>query len=221
MATMNFPRIYQYRFQNTNTAKKQIVWHELAHWLYKGYLNRPQRILDPAGGLCEFINAVPAAEKWTIDLEEDFIRKHANPEVTIRVGSNLEVDLPQNHFDAVFISNFLEHLETQEQVATMLQRMHGAMRKGGRIVIMGPNFKCTYKEYFDFADHTVILTELGVAEHLYGAGFTIVKTIDRFFPLSFRSGGYLPVTPLTVKSYLNMPLAWKVMGKQFLVVAEK
>jgi hypothetical protein len=33
---------------------------------------------------------------------------------------------------------------------------------------MGPNFKYCYKEYFDFADHSVILSELGVAEHLYG-----------------------------------------------------
>ncbi|TGE27179.1 class I SAM-dependent methyltransferase [Hymenobacter metallicola] len=218
---MNYNRIYQYRFQNTNAAKKQVVWQELANWLYSGYLKQPQSVLDPAGGMCEFINAIPAADKWTIDMEGEFIRKYAHSSVTVRVGNNLEVDIPQDHFEAVFISNFLEHLDTQFQVADLLGRMYASMKKGGRIVIMGPNFKHTYKEYFDFADHTVILTELGVAEHLYGAGFNIVKVIDRFFPLSFRSGGYLPVTPLTVKTYLNMPLAWRFMGKQFLVVAEK
>ncbi|SHI71801.1 Methyltransferase domain-containing protein [Hymenobacter daecheongensis DSM 21074] len=218
---MNYNRIYQYRFQNTNAAKKQVVWTELATWLYNGYLNRPQSVLDPAGGLCEFINAIPAAEKWTIDLEADFIRKHAAPNVNIQVGNNLEVDIPQNHFDAVFISNFLEHLNTQVQVAALLGRMYASMKKGGRIVVMGPNFRHTYKEYFDFADHTVILTEMGVAEHLYGAGFKIIKIIDKFLPLSFRSGGYLPVTSLTVKTYLNISLAWRIMGKQFLVVAEK
>lgn len=218
---MNYNRIYQYRFQHTDAAKKKIVWDELANWLYNGYLQRPQRVLDPAGGLCEFINGIPAAEKWTIDLEEDFIRKHAAPEVKVLVGNNLEVELPENYFDAIFISNFLEHLESQKEVALFLGRMFASLKKGGRIAIMGPNFKYTYREYFDFADHTVILSELGVAEHLYGAGFSIVKIIDRFFPLSFRSGGYLPVTPFTVKTYLSVPLAWRVMGKQFLLIAEK
>ena len=198
-----------------------MVWTELAKWRCNGYLNKPTSVLDPVGGLCEFINAIPAAEKWTIDLEEDFIRKHAAPNVHVVVGNNLEVDIPANHFDAIFISNFLEHLETQKEVAICLERMHASLKKGGRIVIMGPNFKHTYKEYFDFADHTVMFTELGVAEHLYGAGFNIVKIIDKFFPLSFRSGGHLPVTPFTVKTYLHILLAWRVMGKQFLVVAEK
>ncbi|MGI4873748.1 MAG: class I SAM-dependent methyltransferase [Janthinobacterium lividum] len=218
---MNYNRIYKYRFQHTDSAKKQLVWRELAHWLYQGYLQQPQRVLDPAGGLCEFINNVPAAEKWTIDLEEEFIRKHAAPGIHVVVGNNLEVDIPENYFDAIFISNFLEHLESQQQVAQFLGRMFASLKSGGRLVVMGPNFKYTYREYFDFADHTVILSELGVAEHLYGVGFSLVKIIDRFFPLSFRSGGYLPVNAFTVKTYLQVPLAWRVMGKQFLVVAEK
>lgn len=129
--------------------------------------------------------------------------------------------MPSNYFDAVFISNFLEHLDSQEDVARLIKRMFDSIKVGGKIVIMGPNFKYAYKEYFDFADHKVILTELGVAEHLIGAGFHLVKIIPRFLPLSFRSGGFLPVTKFTVNSYLHFPLAWRFLGKQFLVVAEK
>lgn len=219
--TLNYGRIYEYRFKGVDHKKKQIVWKEISHWMYAGYLKKPYSILDPAGGLCEFINLVPAREKWTIDIEKDFIEKYANPDVQIIVGNNLQVELPQNYFDAVFISNFLEHLHSQEEVASLLTRMYASMKSGGRIAVMGPNFKYTYKEYFDFADHTVILSELGLAEHLYGAGFEIVKIIPKFLPLSFRSGGILPVTPFTVKTYLSLPSAWKVLGKQFLVIAEK
>jgi SAM-dependent methyltransferase len=219
--TLNYGRIYEYRFRGVNHQKKQVVWKEISHWLYNGYLKKPHTILDPAGGLCEFINHVPAREKWTIDIEKDFIEKYANPDVQLIVGNNLQVDLPQNYFDAVFISNFLEHLHSQEEVGKVLARIYSSMKAGGRIAVMGPNFKYTYKEYFDFADHTVVLSELGLAEHLYGAGFDIVKIIPRFLPLSFRSGGFLPVTPFTVKTYLNFPLAWKILGKQFLVIAEK
>ena len=219
--SLNYTRIYEYRFKGVDTAKKNTVWKALSEWLYNGYLNKPNAVLDPAGGLCEFINHVPAKEKWTVDIEEDFITRHANKDVKIIVGSNLEVPLPENHFDAVFISNFLEHLHSQEEVAHLLTRMHASLKRGGRIAVMGPNFRYCYKDYFDFADHTVVLSELGVAEHLYGAGFDIVKINPQFLPLSFRSGGFLPVTSFTVNTYLNVPMAWKVMGKQFLVIGEK
>ena len=137
------------------------------------------------------------------------------------IGNNLEVDLSSNYFDAVFISNFLEHLDSQEDVAKLIKRMFGSLKVGGKIVVMGPNFKYAFKEYFDFADHKVILSELGVAEHLIGAGFHLEKIIPRFLPISFRSGGFLPVTSFTVKTYLHIPMAWRLLGKQFLIVAEK
>lgn len=186
-----------------------------------GHLNQPKTILDPAGGYCEFINNVPSAEKWTIDIQKEFVTKYANKDIKIIIGNNLEVDLPPQYFDAVFVSNFLEHLNSQEEIAILINRLYSTIKDGGRIVIMGPNFKYAYKEYFDFADHKVILSELGVAEHLIGASFHVVKIIPRFLPLSFRIGGLLSVSHFTVKTYLHLPLFWRFLGKQFLVVAEK
>ena len=49
---------------------------------------------------------------------------------------NLVADLPKNHFDGVFVSNFLEHLLSQEQVAEFLGKMHGHLKPGGRIAVM-------------------------------------------------------------------------------------
>ena len=42
---------------------------------------------------------------------------------------------------------------------------------GGRIAIMGPNFRYCAGEYFDCADHTLIFTHRAIAEHVYAAGF--------------------------------------------------
>jgi hypothetical protein len=95
------------------------------------------------------------------------------------------------------------------------------MTKGGRIAIMEPNFEYAYKNYFDIADHTVNLSELGVAVHLYGADFKVINILPKFLPLSFKSGGILPVSSTTVETYLKLPLAWKILGKQFLIIAEK
>jgi predicted SAM-dependent methyltransferase len=119
----------------------------------------------------------------------------------------------------VFVSNFLEHLLSQEAVAEFLEKMHACMSPGGRIAIMGPNFRFCAAEYFDFADHTVILTERGVEEHMYAAGFEIVAVHPRFMPYTFT--GRLPSHPSLVRAYLALPLAWRLFGKQFLVVGER
>ncbi len=132
---------------------------------------------------------------------------------------NLTVDIPKDYFELVFISNFLEHLESQEQVSEFLQRMFQSVKQDGFIAVMGPNFKYAYKEYFDFADHTVCLSELAVAEHLVGAGFKISKIYPRFLPMSFR--GRLPVNKFLIQTYLQMPFAWRFFGKQFLILAQK
>lgn len=218
---MNFNRIYEYRFRSTSAVKKEIFWDVLSHHLFYRYLGSPKKILDPAGGKCEFINSVPAEEKWAIDLEESFIHKFANSDVKTIVGSNLEVEIPERYFDGIFISNFLEHLNSQEEVSVFLTKMFNAMAKNGKIVVMGPNFKYCFKNYFDFADHSVILTELGLAEHLYGAGFEIEKVIPRFLPLSFRSNRLIPINKFIIKFYLNFPFSWRFFGQQFLVVGQK
>lgn len=117
------------------------------------------------------------------------------------------------------MSNFLEHLGSQQQVADFLGKMHGPLKPGGRIAIPGPNFKYVFKNYFDFADHTVVHTEEAVAEHLVGAGFTLERVLPRFLPFSFK--GRMPVSPWLVRTFLRTPLAWRFLGKQFRVIARK
>ena len=89
----------------------------------------------------------------------------------------------------------------------------------GRIAVLGPNFRYCMREYFDCADHTLALTDGSVAEHLYAAGFEIDRVVPRFIPYSFR--GRLPHAPWIVRTYLGLPFAWRLFGKQFLVTAVK
>lgn len=215
---MNFDRIYEYRFQGVDLEKKRVIWKEIANFIYKR-TGQPESVLDPAGGMCEFINAVPSKERYAVDINGPFLDQHAAPEVNKIIGDVREVELPENKFELVFISNFLEHLQSQDEVADLLEKLYKAIKPGGMIAIMGPNFKYTARNYFDFADHTVILSELGLAEHVYGAGFEIAKVHPRFLPLSFR--GRLPVNRFLARTYLGMPFAWRFFGKQFLVFGRK
>lgn len=215
---MDHNRIYEYRFKDVDKQKKNITWQAIAEFLLRE-LNYPASIIDPAAGECEFINAIRVKEKWAVDLNPQFITKYADKTVHVKTGDALEIELPANYFDAAFMSNFLEHLNSQEEINQLLLNIHHALKKGGRVAIMGPNFKYCYKEYFDFADHKIILTHLSLEELLYAAGFSIKKTIPRFLPISFR--GRLPVNRFIVNTYLSFPILWKIFGKQFLIIAEK
>lgn len=214
---MNYQRLYEFRFADVDQSARTAVWVEIADSIH-GLLGRPSRVLDPAAGRGEFINAVPAQERWAVD-QVAYEEGTYAPGVQSVVSDIFEAELPKAHFDAVWVSNFLEHLTTQEAVATFLERMRETLTPGGRIAIMGPNFRYCMNEYFDMADHTLIFTHKAIAEHVYAAGFVPERVEPRFLPYSFT--GRLPPSPSLTRLYLRTPAAWRLLGKQFLVIARR
>jgi SAM-dependent methyltransferase len=214
---MNFERLYSYRFRDVDQDGRVAVWRKIAPHVHE-VMGRPQKVLDPAAGRGEFIGAVPARETWAVDAVSYEQAAH-KPDTNVVVSPIMDAELPAGHFDGVYVSNFLEHLYDQEAIHQFLVKMLGVMEPGGRIAIMGPNYRYCAKEYWDFADHYVALTHVAIQEHLYSAGFEIERTIRRYLPYSF--GSRLPTAPWMVDLYLRTPLAWKVLGKQFLVVGRK
>jgi hypothetical protein len=216
-AHLDYARLYRFRHRAVDPAARQAVWNEIAPFVHE-QMGRPRRVLDPAAGWGEFINAVPAAERWMVDAVE-FPDQWLDPHVTAIFGDIRAVELPDAYFDGVFVSNLLEHFATQDDIAALLARMRRTTEPGGRIAVMGPNFRYCAKEYFDFADHVIALTHVAVSEHLYAAGFEIERVVPRFLPYSF--GGALPASATLTRLYLRIPLAWRILGKQFLVVGRR
>jgi SAM-dependent methyltransferase len=216
MTDINYKRLYAYRFRNVDQASRQAVWREIARYMHRR-MGEPRRVLDPAAGRGEFITAVPAAERWGVDLVGHGVPESAR--VKMIIADIMDADLPESYFDGVFLSNFLEHLDDQNAVATVLSKLYTAMEPGGRIAIIGPNFRYCAREYFDCADHTVILSHIAAAEHVYAAGFDVTAVSARFLPYSFR--GLLPPSPLLTRVYLRAPALWRLLGKQFLVLGRK
>lgn len=214
---MNYERLYSYRFRDIDQDARISVWREIAPHVH-GLMEEPQRVLDPAAGRGEFIGSVPARETWAVD-EVAYREAAYKPDTTVVTSSIMEAELPEGRFDGVFVSNFLEHLADQEAIASFLAKMHTAMVDGGRIAIMGPNYRYCAKEYWDCADHYVALTHVAIAEHLYAAGFEPQRIIPRYLPYSFR--GILPPSRTLTRLYLKTPPAWRLLGKQFLVIGRK
>lgn len=214
---MNYERLYSYRFRDIDQDGRVAVWREIAPHVH-GIMGSPRKVLDPAAGRGEFIGAIRASETWAVD-EVSYAEAEYKADTTVVTSSIMDAELPEGHFDGVFVSNFLEHLHDQEAISAFLERMNRAMEAGGRIAIMGPNYRYCSDEYWDCADHYVALTHVAIGEHLYAAGFEPERIIPRYLPYSFR--GILPPSPKLTRLYLKTPPAWRLLGKQFLVIGRK
>ena len=213
---IDYNRLYAYRFKDVDQGQRQLVWNEIATYIYRR-MGSPQCVLDPAAGRCEFLNAIPARERWAVDAVDN--SEYQGPGITALVDNVSHVELPPQYFDGVFVSNFLEHLRTPDEVAALLTKLWAAMRPNAPVAVIGPNVKYCARQYFDCADHILSLSHISVAEHLYAAGFEIESITSRFLPFSFR--GLLPPSPLLTRTYLRTSWIWPFLGKQFLVIARR
>ena len=210
-------KIYSTRFAG-KTEYRTKVWQFLAKY-FGQWVPRGGSVLDLGAGYCEFINNVDAAVKYAMDL---------NPDVHGRAGAAVNViqqdcsepwPLPEGTLDAVFTSNFLEHLPNKEGVRKTLSNAHRCLKPGGRLIAMGPNIKYIPGAYWDFFDHYVELTELSLAEGLANCGFEIDLQVGRFLPYTMSQGRQHPIWMLRL--YLALPMVWPLFGGQFLVIGRK
>ncbi|MBB3542454.1 class I SAM-dependent methyltransferase [Rhizobium sp. BK399] len=212
-------KIYKDRFEQTGLLRRDRVWKVLCKHFFDQKIPQNATVLDLACGYGEFINNVKATRKLAVDLNPD-APKYLNPEVSFwnSMATDLSV-VGREVADVVFTSNFLEHLRDKKECDTVLTAVREVLKPGGRFIIMGPNIRYAYKEYWDFYDHYLPLSHLSLAEGLRIAGFRIEENIPRFMPYTMNNNA--PTNDFFVRAYLRMPLAWKLLGKQFLVTAVK
>jgi SAM-dependent methyltransferase len=209
--------IYKARFSG-QTEYRQQVWNVLCPFFSK-WIPSDAAVLDLGCGYCEFINTIVARQKYAMDLNPEANRL-ASPGVRVlQQDCSAPWEIPPDTLDAVFTSNFFEHLPDKAALERTLHNARTALRSGGNLVMMGPNIKYVPGAYWDFFDHYIPLTELSLAEVLKKCGYEIEVCIDRFLPYTMSQGRTYPLWMLRV--YLAMPWAWPFFGKQFLVVARR
>ena len=212
--------LYRHRFPEEVLTPRASVWKVLCETWFARYIPRDGRLLEVAAGYCEFINHAEAAERVAIDVNPE-ARRHAAPGVTFHelAADRLTERLSRDYFDAAFMSNFLEHCRSRDEMLAVLRQVAAVLKPGGRVLILGPNFRYCFKQYFDYFDHYLPLTEKAVVEAIRLAGFEPEVVLPRTLPYTFRSR--LPSWPWLVRLYLNLPVAWRLFGAQFFVVGRK
>ena len=211
-------RIYANRFNSTEEYRNE-VWKVLIDSWFQNHVSPGATVLDLGCGYGHFINNVRCARKYAMDL---------NPAASSRVNDDvifLEQDcsrawaLPDDSVDVVFTSNFFEHLPSKAHLTQTLGEAWRCLRSGGRIIAMGPNARHVGWAYWDFYDHCLPLTELSMQEALHTTGFRIERAIDRFLPYTMVGVRQYPL--FLVRAYMKLPLVWRLLGKQFLVLGVK
>ena len=217
-AGQDLSELYRRRFAG-ELERRRRIWEVLCRDFFDRFIAPDAVVLDLACGYGEFLNATRGARKIGVDLNPD-ARQYlqANIEFHNRSCADLEF-LADESLDVVFESNFFEHLPSKEVLTSVVHSVRDKLKPGGRLIALQPNIRLVGGAYWDFYDHNIPMTERSCAELLAGCGLTVETVIPRFLPYTTKSR--LPQSPFLVRLYLHVPLLWRILGGQFLIVARK
>jgi SAM-dependent methyltransferase len=181
---------------------RDALWRVLCAHLERDFPGH-EAVLELGGAYCNFINNVKAASKHVVDLFPD-LPMFAAPNVNVHVQSCTNLDtFPTGFFDVVFASNLLEHL-TREETKQTLEAVLRVLKPGGKLLLIQPNFRLSFRRYFDDYTHLQIFTDVGLRDLLNSSGFFCEKVLGRFLPFSLKSSG--PKWPWLLRLYLTLPM---------------
>jgi SAM-dependent methyltransferase len=215
---MSVDRIYAQRFDARDAQTKDAVWREVAAHLQR-YVPQSGAVLDLACDRGEFIRHIRAGEKWASDVRDVAATLPADVRFVQASGLELDAHIAAGSLDAIFMSNYLEHLDSSDDVLRQLAVAHRLLRRGGRVIVLQPNVRLVGGAYWDFIDHKVALTDRSLTEAAELSGFRTRGVVVRFLPYTTKSR--LPQAPWLVRAYLRFPPVWRLLGKQTLYVGEK
>lgn len=209
---------YEQRFA-ANAEYRNEVWKVLCSEFFSRYVHPNAAVLDLGAGWGEFSRNIAARKKYAMDLNPECGRRVQGYSEFIQQDCSVEWPLPEGTLDVVFTSNFFEHLPDKASVDTTLGHAFRCLKKSGLIICLGPNIRFLPGAYWDYWDHFIPITDTSLAEALKLQGFSVKEKISRFLPYTMSTGRNPPLA--AVKAYLKLPFVWPLLGKQFLLIAEK
>jgi SAM-dependent methyltransferase len=200
----------------TYSSEREKAWKYLTHYLQKKFIANDSVILELGAGYCSFINHVSASKKIAIDIEPDFVN-YAGSDIQTRVGSVTDLEwVKSNYVDVVFASNLLEHLYSQD-LLILFPEIFRILKPGGKFIVMQPNYRYAYREYFDDYTHRSIFSHISLRDSLLNYGYEVIYIKKKFMPLTLKSR--LSKLSFIIPVYLRLPYRFK--AQQMLLVSVK
>ena len=196
--------------------KRKVLWSTLCKYYFSNYISKESTVLELGAGWCDFINNIDCKRKIAVD-QWSGVAECANDDVEVYVKSVTQMPfLDSKSVDIVFASNLVEHLN-RDEFKSMIQECERVLKSGGLMILLQPNFRYSFKYYFEDYTHVSIWTDIGIMTYMESLGWESVLRIGKFLPLTVKSK--LPVSKLLIKAYLKSPI--KLFGGQMLLVFKK
>jgi len=194
------------------------MWDVLCRDFFQKYVQPDACVVEIAAGYCEFINHIKAARRIAIDINPD-TRNHAGEGVEVLVVSAMELhEIGDEIADVVFVSNFFEHISKPDMIRCLTEALR-VLKPGGSLLILQPNYRYCWRDYWMFFDHITPIDDRALTEALELAGFKIDRCIPRFLPYTTKQR--FPQEAWLVRLYLKLPFLWYLFGAQAFVCGRK
>jgi SAM-dependent methyltransferase len=195
--------------------RRKFIWEQIAKYVDKIDPDK-KSVLEIGAGYCDWINATKSPIRVASDISDDVAKFALAPVKFIKMSAtNLEA-LNGQSFERIQLSNLLEHLEYPD-VLEAVREISSHLVKNGTVVIIQPNFRYSFKTYFDDYTHRTIFTHVSLCDLFSANGFEVLKVEKRFLPFSLKSK--LGMGYRLINLYLKLPI--KLFAGQMLVVLRK
>lgn len=208
---------YHARFDAAKTYRNRL-WQILTGQFFQQYIQAEKPVIDIGCGWGEFINNIQASSKLAMDLNPDSEAKLDEDITFLKQSCATRWPVETASLGTVFTSNFLEHLPDKAAIEATIAEARRCLAGDGTLLCMGPNVRLVPGSYWDFWDHHVAISDRSLCELLELQGFTIVRCIPRFMPYTMSGGNNPPF--FLVRLYLYFPPVWRLLGKQFCIIAK-
>ena len=211
--------VYDFRFPTETDKMRHLLWGVLVKGFFQDLIPASSVLVDFGCGRGEFLGQIIAKRKIGIDRENLLLDRYAGQVEFMASESSNWNFLQEDSVDVIFASNVFEHFESKKELDQVLLEMRRVLRQKGRLIILTPNIRLEPRRYWDYYDHHLALSERSIAEALVKAGFKVERTISRFLPWSSESK--VPFGTALLWIYLRIPIFWKLLGKQSLIIGAK
>ena len=211
------PVLYKKRFEG-ELSFRMAMWKTLCESFFQRYVSAGTCVIDVGAGYCEFINNIKCGRKIAVDCNED-TKKFASSGVEVISADATDMKaIADETGDIVFVSHLFEHLAREDILKTMTE-MRRILKPDGRLLVLQPNIRYCYRDYWMFLDHITPLDDRSIGEALTMTGFEVVECRRKFLPYTTKSK--LKNFVFLLNAYLKMPLAQYIFGQQAFIVAKK
>jgi SAM-dependent methyltransferase len=201
----------------TRHPARETVWKVLADFMAP-WIPSDSHVLELGAGYCDWINAVRAGRKVALDSWPELPSYAARDVEPIVIDATMGLGtLGVETFDVVTASNFLEHFEA-DVAWSLVGDVTRLLKHGGRFIVIQPNFKYAYRNYFDDYTHRSVFTDVSLGNLLRAHGLRVELSEPKFLPYSLR-GIRSSIPAWLVRAYLRSPV--KPLAGQMLIVARK